>query len=210
MPRIFYSKQSPVKEHLTRLHLEDFKDKIIIKLILNKELNAEKIIKTDKNFLSFQTKVGKSYKSHGWVIPRNKLEFLIPKTSYEQDCDLIIDDIPTKGRLNLVFRIFYKRNLAMDKHLKELHAKNPSKMIDIVLLLNHNFNNQNENLILKQNEDNINKKISNLIKLNDNLKIEVSSLIEEKNKLSNQIKNQDQEIKTLKILMKKLKCIMIL
>ena len=92
----------------------------------------------------------------------------------------------------------------------EYYCFNKSNKFDIVLLLNHNFNNQNENLILKQNEDNINKKISNLIKLNDNLKIEVSSLIEEKNKLSNQIKNQDQEIKTLKILMKKLKCIMML
>ncbi|MDD2644113.1 MAG: hypothetical protein PHC65_05475 [Methanobacteriaceae archaeon] len=142
MPRIFYSKQSNVEEHLTRLHLEDFKDDIIIKLILNKEVNTQKIVKTDKKFLSFQKKIGKSYKNHGWTISRDEFKFLIPKTSYEEECDLIIDDIPTKGRLNILFRLFYKRNLAVDNHLKEIHFNNPSKLIDIVLLLNHKVNNK--------------------------------------------------------------------
>ena len=151
MPRIFYSKQSLVKEHLTRLHKENFQDQILIKLILNKELNTQKIVKTNQKNFSFQTKVGKSYKSHGWTIPRNKLEFLIPKTSYEEECDLIIDGIPTKGRLNILFRLFYKRNLAMDNHLKEIHAKNPSKQIDIVLLLNHKENSEKNTEINLEN-----------------------------------------------------------
>lgn len=81
---------------------------------LGKTKFAESFIKYyNKKSGEFETiksssKIGKSVKNKGFVIPRKDLYGVIPKLSYEDECQLIVDDIIVNGRFNLVPRFFYK------------------------------------------------------------------------------------------------------
>ncbi len=118
--------------------------------------------------LIFSVKIGKSYKNRGWSIIRDSTYDLIPKLPYEDECDIIVDGIPTTGRLNLLPRIFYDKNDEIVNHLEELANRNPNGRINVELLLNKNaniseseygvshdetFNLKNENLELKNSND---------------------------------------------------------
>ena len=119
-----------------------------------------------KNKLTFSVKVGKSYKNRGWSIIRDTTYDLIPKLDYEDECDIIVDGIPTTAKLNLLPRIFYTKTDEVVNHLKELAEINPDDRIDVQLLLNKDaisndyeseMNSLNENL-RELNEENSNLK----------------------------------------------------
>lgn len=139
-----------------------FKDVIAAK----EEKLANSSNEVDK--LIFSVKIGKSYKNRGWSIIRDSTYDLIPKLPYEDECDIIVDGIPTTGRLNLLPRIFYDKNDEIVNHLEELANRNPNGRINVELLLNKNaniseseygvshdetFNLKNENLELKNSND---------------------------------------------------------
>jgi len=92
--------------------------------------------KETKEKLTFSVKIGKSYKNRGWSIIRDTTYDLVPKLDYEDECDIIVDGIPTTGKLNLLPRIFYNKDEKLVKHLEELAKTNSEGRIDVQLLLN--------------------------------------------------------------------------
>ena len=123
-----------IKEEIGRYY--SFKDAVIARneKLGNEQGEVEKLI--------FSVKVGKSYKNRGWSIIRDSTYDLIAKLPYEEDCDIIVDGIPTTGKLNLLPRIFYNKTDDVVGHLENLAKKNPEGRINVELLLNK----ENENI----------------------------------------------------------------
>lgn len=87
--------------------------------------------------LTFSVKIGKSYKNKVWTLNRESLLPLLPYSSYEKSCDLLIDEMPAKGRLNLLGRIYINSNeKEVIDHLERLHNFNSEDRIELTLLLN--------------------------------------------------------------------------
>lgn len=161
--------------------------------------------------LLFSVKVGKSYKNKGWALNRDSAVILIPKLSYEEECDIILDGIPSKARFNIVPRIFYNKNENLKRHLKKLSDEGVER-VDLELLLNHddlNFDFETENLLADINKlnhelQNKNFEISDLknevkyLKSFDNNKDEeLIKLHDEIDELKSIINHQDKEIDEL-------------
>lgn len=77
---------------------------------------------------------GKTHR--GWVVPRDKTFDLIPRLSYEDGCDVVIDGIPAKARLTILFRLFYSRHKEKDlaEYLDSLTLENDAE-IDMKILI---------------------------------------------------------------------------
>lgn len=163
---------------------------------LNQKINVDKLI--------FSVKVGKSYKNRGWSIIRDSTYELIPKLEYEDDCDIIVDGIPAKAKLNLLPRIFYdSSNGELVEHLKDLNEINPDKRVNVEFLLNKETNDNISNL------KNIISELNNIIETQDNkiflLNNEIKNLKNEISKLSNVVEGKNKEISDLKDLLFDLK-----
>lgn len=117
-----------VKEELGRYY--SFRDIVLAK----NEIFGSNDDKSDR--LIFSVKIGKSYKNRGWAIIRDSTYDLIPKLPYEDECDIIVDGIPTTARLNLLPRLFYNKTDVVVNHLEDLAKTNPEGRIDVQLLLN--------------------------------------------------------------------------
>ena len=140
--------------------------------------------KEDVDKLIFSVKVGKSFKNRGWSIIRDSTYDLIPKLEYEDNCDIIVDGIPTKAKLNLLPRIFYdSSNKKVIEHLKKLNECNPDKRIDVEFLLNKEISENNIDIQyiseLNNEIDNLNNKISKLTQIIDDKNNEILDLKEE-------------------------------
>ena len=161
--------------------------------------------------LFFSVKVGKSYKNRGWALSRESAVSLIPKISYEDECDVIIDGIPAKARLNIVPRIFYNKNPDIVNHLKKLSNDNVER-VDLELLLNHDdcfYDFETKKLLTQVNNVNyeLQNKNTKLCLLKDEITClqsfkrnnneELVKLHNEIDNLKNIISNQDNEIKNL-------------
>ena len=137
-----------------------------------------------KDRLTFSVKVGKSYKNRGWSIIRDTTYDLIPKLPYEDDCDIIVDGIPTTARLNLLPRIFYTKTNEVVDHLEGLAKTDPNGRIDVQLLLNKKnpFNgSKNEIKSLNAEIKELNNEILNLNHDIDELKEILNYLDDENN-----------------------------
>ena len=161
--------------------------------------------------LSFSVKVGKSYKNKGWALNRESSAILFPKLSYEDECDIIVDGIHSKARLNVVPRIFYNNNPTLINHLKKLSDEGIDR-IDLELLLNHDnlINDFELNDLLIEN-NNLNHELQDkdfeIIKLNEEIRYlksfkngkdeELEMLHSEISELKNIIRNQDTELDNL-------------
>ncbi len=148
------------------------------------------------NKLIFSVKVGKSYKNRGWSIFRDSTYDLIPKLPYEDECDIIVDGIPTTAKFNLLPRIFYNKTDDIVNHLENLAKKNPNSRINVELLLNKENIDSNDkydvstNEIFNKNrtfklENSVNELEENLISLKNENKI----LLEKFDRINNLIQN---------------------
>ena len=68
----------------------------------------------EKDRLIFSVKIGKSYKNRGWAIIRDSTYDLIPKLPYEDNCDIIVDGIPTTAKLNLLLKQTLRAELMLN------------------------------------------------------------------------------------------------
>ena len=138
----------------------------------------------------------KDRKHKGWVVPRAKTFDLIPKLSYEDGCDIIIDGIPAKARLTILFRLFYRRKEEMDlaEYLDDITIGNNAE-IDMQLLLNNDdfleFSSSNSSDEISA----LNEKFLQYRQSSEDMK---NYLIEINNDLSEKIKNQNNVIDDLK------------
>ena len=83
-----------------------------------------------KGVINTEVKVGKSFDSGGWSLTRTDLNELIPIDSFEGNYPIVVDGIPTEGRLNLNTRLFYKGE-KLRNHLEDLFNENPNQKIPI-------------------------------------------------------------------------------
>jgi len=103
------------------------------KNIINHSEN-EKIYNSEENF-NFDIKVGKAYKHGFLVLKRLECYDLFPQLSYENGCDIILDGIKSKARLNFVPRLVIdKKNEELINHLKELNSIDPDQRRIVTLI----------------------------------------------------------------------------
>lgn len=150
--------------------------------------------------LLFSVKVGKSYKNKGWALNRDSTIILIPKLSYEDECDIVVDGIHSKAKFNIVPRIFYNKNEDLKRHLKKL-ADDGIDRIDLELLLNHddlNFDLETERLLVDINKLNheLQEKDSKISNLKNEIKYLKSFDNDEDEELIN-LHNEIEELKTI-------------
>lgn len=151
-----------------------FRDVVIAKNELNKREEIDKLV--------FSVKIGKSYKNRGWAIIRDSTYDLVPKLPYEDECDIIVDGIPTTARFNLLPRLFYNKTEEVINHLENLAKTNPEGRIDVELLLNKENPLQNsddvDNIDLEL--DKLKKEVYKLKTDNDELK-EILTYMDDEN-----------------------------
>lgn len=152
-----------VKEELGRYY--SFKE------IVNARNEKFGKVHEDIDKLIFSVKVGKSYKNRGWSIIRDSTYDLIPKMPYEDECDIIVDGIPTTAKLNLLPRIFYTKTDNVVEHLEKLAKKDPNDRINVELLLNRDVGDN-------QNIEELNNELLNLKEENSKLISDISELKE--------------------------------
>ncbi len=137
----------------------------------------KKTIPENENNYKFDIKVGKAFKHGFLVLKRKECYDLFPKISYENECEIILDGIESKARLNFVPRLVIDRkNEKLIKYLKKLSEIDPNQRKMVTLI--------------KQNE--------NSTVLEDNKK-----LIEENKKLKEKIQELTNQIEELYIFSKK-------
>lgn len=80
-------------------------------------------------------KVGKSYKSKGWALPRRDISKIIPVEKYEGDCHIEIDGIVAPAIFRVNPRLFYRSNV-LSKHLEKLNKSEPNSKVALEIKLN--------------------------------------------------------------------------
>ena len=114
--------------------------------------------------LEFSVKFNeKSITSKGWSIKREFTYDLIPKLPYETECDIVLDGVKAKARLNIQPRLFYRSNQTeLVNHIKELLDKNKHDRIKIEMLLNKTGDSNNiEDLFTEYNQLKYNNRMKN-------------------------------------------------
>ena len=164
-----------------------FKDAVIAR----EELFDKNDSKKDR--LTFSVKVGKSYKNRGWSIIRDTTYDLIPKLPYEDECDIIVDGIPTTAKLNLLPRIFYSKTNKVVNHLEKLAKSDPNGRIDVQLMLNKNNPFEGSKNEIKS----LNAEIKELNNEILNLNHDIEELNDENNSYSKRFKDLNKLIKEL-------------
>lgn len=133
------------------------------KMIKNNDLKKE-FLKKNEDKYEFGFKIGKAYKHGFLVLTRTETYDLLPKLPYEEECDIFVDKIHSKARLNFVPRIIIdKKNQQLIKYLKELNKIDPDQRRTVTLIKKDN-----------KNEEKINNK--DLIEENKKLKEKIREL----------------------------------
>lgn len=98
-----------------------------------------KLKDVSKRILRVPITLSKDKKHEGWVVPRAETYELIPKLSYERGCDVLIDGIPARARLSILFRLFFSRNKEniLAEYLDDITDGEEAE-IDMQILLNSN------------------------------------------------------------------------
>ncbi|WP_405310593.1 hypothetical protein [Methanobrevibacter sp.] len=149
--------------------------------------------------LEFSVKFNeKSITSKGWSIKREFTYDLIPKLPYETECDIVLDGVKAKARLNIQPRLFYRSNQTeLVNHIKELLDKNKHDRIKIEMLLNKTGDSNNiEDLFTEYNQLKYNNRMKNfeIEKLNE----QINFLKEDNEKLYRNLLASEKENKKLK------------
>ena len=149
--------------------------------------------------LEFSVKFNeKSITSKGWSIKREFTYDLIPKLPYETECDIVLDGVKAKARLNIQPRLFYRSNQTeLVNHIKELNNKNKHDRIKIEMLLNKTGDSNNiEDLFTEYNQLKYNNRVKNfeIEKLNE----QINFLKEDNEKLYRNLLASEKENKKLK------------
>ncbi|WP_407421586.1 hypothetical protein [Methanobrevibacter sp.] len=120
----------------------------------------------DEPHLDFSFKIGTSYKHGFLVLTRDETKDLIPHLPYEEECDVIFDEIKAKIKLNVLLRLsITSGNEELREHLKELSEIDPNQRANISFLLNKeddnplNFDEQEKLSKLEQQLEDANKEI---------------------------------------------------
>ena len=83
----------------------------------------------------------KSISSKGWSIKREYTYDLIPQLPYEEECDIILDGVKARARLNIQPRLFYRNDqVDLVNHIKQLLNEGKQGRMEIEMLLNKPIN----------------------------------------------------------------------
>lgn len=125
--------------------------------------------------LIFSGKLENAISNRGWSVSREVILPILPKLSYEEECDIIVEGVQAKARLNLEPRLFFRLSQKeLVKCLEDLiNGENPER-VEVEILLNQ----ENDDDKIKDFLDTISK----LEKENEKLKSELLAY-QEKNKM---------------------------
>lgn len=139
-PRLFYESDE-LSSYLEELYDKGYsKNKIPMKIKIPKN-NLYKNLKDvgSYNVEHIDTKllVGRSYNSGGWQLSKEVVSKLFPSGEYMDEYLICIDNIISKAKLNLQFRLFYKSHSLSD-YLEDLYYDNPKQKIDAKIIFEIN------------------------------------------------------------------------
>ena len=140
----------------------------------------------------------KSITSKGWSIKREYTYDLIPKLPYETECDIILDGVKAKARLNIQPRLFYRSNQTeLINHINDLLDENNKDRIEVEMLLNRSNDFENSDYqFTDYNQLKYDNRIHNfeISKLNE----QITFLKEDNKKLHRNLLVLEKENKKLK------------
>lgn len=99
-------------------------------------LNLDSLENID-NSLNTAVTVGKSGSSRGWTLNKKDIKKLYSNENFKKEYPIIVNGIPTKGGLELSFRLFYK-NKKLQEHLEGLAKENSKQKIPLDIILDKN------------------------------------------------------------------------
>ena len=148
--------------------------------------------------LSFSVKLNKSITSRGWSIKREYTYDLIPFLPYEEECDIILDGIKAKARLNILPRLFYRSNQKeLINHIEQLINEGDLDRIEIEMLLNKSSDFENfDDLLDECNQLKYSNRLNNF-EINK-LKEQINFLKEDNEKLHRNLLASEKENRKLK------------
>lgn len=146
-PRLFYESDE-LSMHLEELYDKGYsKKKIPMKIRIPKN-NLYKNLKGMHSYnvehIDTELLVGKSYSSGGWQLSKDVVSKLFPSNEYSDEYLICIDNITSKAKLNLQFRLFYKSN-SLSNHLEDLYYENPKQKVDAKIIFEVNSSRPYEN-----------------------------------------------------------------
>jgi len=71
-----------------------------------------------------------SWKNMGWTLPKDDFEKLLPIRNCELKFDILVDDIPAKGSIDIGVQLYYSSN-DLKNYFKELYEKNDKGIVDL-------------------------------------------------------------------------------
>lgn len=136
-PRLFYESDE-LSFYLKELYDTGWsKGKVPMSIKINKnnlfsELDSiEQYL--DVNYIETELSVGKSYKSKGWQLSKDVVSKIFPAGEYGDKYSICIENIESKAKLNLQFRLFYKSD-NLSEYLEELFHKNPRDKVQAKII----------------------------------------------------------------------------
>lgn len=122
--------------------------------------NNSSLIK-DNEFLFVKVPVNKSsFENTGWTLSNKYLYDVLPIKESQCDCDILVDNIPTKAYVRVQMQLEYdKNNEKLKNYFKNLFSQDSAKIVDLKInigafkeIYDRKFNNE-DFIILEQNSN---------------------------------------------------------
>lgn len=83
------------------------------------------------NYFTVKAKTNySSWKNMGWTLAKDDFEKILPIRHCEVDCDMLVDNIPAKGHIDIVSQLYYSNNNLVE-YFKELYEKDDKSFVDL-------------------------------------------------------------------------------
>lgn len=99
-------------------------------LINNVGNNSPKVIEHGKYFKVKAKTNYSSWKSMGWTVAKDDFEKILPIRNCEVNFDLLVDDIPAEGHIDIVCQLYYS-NTKLQQYFKKLYEKDDKMIVDM-------------------------------------------------------------------------------
>lgn len=114
----------------------------------------------DEGFFTINVKNNySSWENNGWTLKKDEISSIIPIQECSAQFDMSVDNIPAKGKINVMVQLYYD-NDKLKEHFKKLYEENPKGFTelkisceDIKKFISKDYIQPNGKILLKQNSN---------------------------------------------------------
>lgn len=131
--QLFYDDNELINDYLLELYEQDKNNKVKIDIdcdSLNK-LISEEYIEPDGSFILKQKANKSAYSDRQWLANYDIYDY-VPFNKGYIPCKIMVDEIPTTGKIRITFKISYRKNEVLQNYLQQ----NMGKPVDVEIFLN--------------------------------------------------------------------------